>query len=70
MYQKRFLKIAVLNFTLSIHSHRQAWVNSVDYDHVPLNTAFDQGLHCLSLIQQFVDTSTEYTRLVQILVVW
>ena len=32
--------------------------NSVDPDQPPQNAAADQGLHCLSLIQQFLDTST------------
>ena len=32
---------------------RQAWTNSVDPDQTPRNAASDQGLHCLSLIQQF-----------------
>ena len=36
---------------------RQVWVNSADPDQMPQNVASDQGLHCLSLIQQFLDKS-------------
>ena len=35
---------------------RQAWANSVDLDRIPYNAMFDQGLHCLSLIQKFLYT--------------
>ena len=35
----------------------QAWANSIDPDEVPKNVAFYQGLHCLPLIQQFLDTT-------------
>ena len=31
----------------------QTWANSVDPDQTPQNAASDQGLHCLTLIQQF-----------------
>ena len=37
---------------------RQAWVNSVDPDQKLMNLASDQGLHCLPLIQQFLDMLT------------
>ena len=39
--------------TYSTYSDRQAWANSVDPDQTPQNAASDQGLHCLSLTQQF-----------------
>ena len=35
------------------YSKRQAWAISVDPDQTPQNAAFDQGLHCLLLTQQF-----------------
>ena len=31
-------------------SVRQAWANKVDPDQMPQNAAYDQGLHCLPLI--------------------
>ena len=37
---------------------RQTWANSVDPDQTLQNATSDQGLHCLSLIQLFLDTST------------
>ena len=37
---------------------RHAWANNVDPDHMPQNMASDQRLHCLPLIQQFLDTLT------------
>ena len=36
---------------------RRAQANSVDPDEMPQNVASHQGLHCLPLIQQFLDTS-------------
>ena len=36
---------------------RQVWANSVNQDEMPQNAAFHQGLHCLPLIQQFLDTT-------------
>ena len=36
----------------------QRGLDSVDPDQTPQNAASDQGLHCLSFIHQFVDTST------------
>ena len=36
----------------------QAWANCVDPDQMPQNVASDQGLHCLPLIHQILDTST------------
>ena len=36
----------------------QAWANSVDPDETPQNVASHQGLHCLPLIQQFIDTAS------------
>ena len=35
-----------------IYWNRQAWANRVDPDKMLQNVASDQGLHCLSLIQQ------------------
>ena len=32
---------------------RQAWENNVDPEQMPQNVASDQGLLCLTLIQQF-----------------
>ena len=37
----------------SKYSDRQVRANSVDPDQTPQNAASDQGLHCLSFIQQF-----------------
>ena len=36
---------------------RQAWANSADPDQM-LQNASDQGLHCLPLTQQYLDSST------------
>ena len=41
---------------------RQAWANSVDPDQTPQNAASDQGLRCLSLNQQFLETSKSNLR--------
>ena len=38
---------------------RQAWASSVDPDQMPQDVAYDLGLHCLSLIQQSLDTATD-----------
>ena len=35
---------------------RQAWANSVDPYEMPQNAASHQGLYCLLLVQQFLDT--------------
>ena len=37
---------------------RYSGANSVDPDETPQNEASHQGLHCLSLIQQFLDTTS------------
>ena len=37
--------------------YRQAWANTVDPDQTQQDVASDQGLHCLPLILQFVNTS-------------
>ena len=37
---------------------RQAWANGVYPDETPQNVASHQGLDCLSLIQQFLDTTS------------
>ena len=36
---------------------KQVWANSVNPDQMPQNVASDQGLHCLPLVQQILDTS-------------
>ena len=36
----------------------QAWSNSVDPDETPQNAATHQSLHCLPLVQQFLDTTS------------
>ena len=38
--------------------NRYAWASSVASDQMPPDTASDQNLHCLPLIQQFIDTLT------------
>ena len=35
---------------------RQAWANSVDPDEMLQNAVSNQGLHCLPLTQQYLDT--------------
>ena len=37
---------------------RQAWANSVDPDEMPQNAASHQGLLCLRIVQQCLDTIT------------
>ena len=39
----------------SMYSDRQARANSVDPDEMQQNAASHLGLHCLPLIQQFLD---------------
>ena len=41
-----------------MYSDRQAWVNSVDPDLMLQNAESDQDLHCLTIIKQFLDTTT------------
>ena len=41
-----------------MYSDRQAWANSLDPDEMPQNAASHLGLHCLPLIQQFLDTTS------------
>ena len=41
-----------------MYSDRQAWANSADPDEMLQNMATNQGLDCLPLIQQFLDTTT------------
>ena len=41
-----------------MYSDRQAWANSLDPDETPQNAASHLGLHCLPLIQQFLDTTS------------
>ena len=40
-----------------MYSDRQAWANNLDPDETPQNAASHLGLHCLPLIQQFLDTT-------------
>ena len=48
-----FPNLKQLHLTNPKHSERHAWANSADYDLMPQSVASDQGLHCLSLIQQY-----------------
>ena len=41
-----------------MYSDRQASANTVDPDETPQNAASHQGLHCLPLIQQVLDTTS------------
>ena len=43
---------------LTMYSDRHAWANSVDPDETPQNAASHQGLHCLLIVQQFLDTTS------------
>ena len=40
------------------YSNPGLWANCVDPDQTPQNAASDQGLHCLPIIKQFLDSST------------
>ena len=40
-----------------MYSDREALANSVDPEEMPQNVASNQSLHCLPLIQQFLDTT-------------
>ena len=53
-----------MNLYFKYHIYRkysciQAWTNSVDPDQRPQNTVSDQGLNCMLLIQQLLDTETD-----------
>ena len=39
-----------------MYSDSQTWANSVDSDEMPQKATSHQGLHCLPLIMQFLDT--------------
>ena len=41
-----------------MYSDRQAWASSLDPDETPQNAASHLGLHCLPLIQQFLDRTS------------
>ena len=41
-----------------MYSDRQAWANSLDPDETLRNAVSHLGLHCLPLIQQFLDTTS------------
>ena len=56
--------IKLKRYTLYIHiliyckyADRQAWPITVDPDHLLHSMASDQSLHCLPIIQQFLDRS-------------
>ena len=40
-----------------MYMDRQAWAKSVDPDETPQNATSYQGLHCLPITQQFLDTA-------------
>ena len=42
-----------------MYSDGQVGANSVDTDETPLNAASRQGLHCLPLIKQLLDTTLD-----------
>ena len=46
------------NIIYLMYSDGQVWANSVDPDEMPQFVASHQGLHCLSLILQFLDTTS------------
>ena len=50
-----------------MYLERQAYANSVDPDEMPQNVASHLDLHCLLLIQQYLDTTLGSIILVQIL---
>ena len=56
--KKGNLKIDLRYHNNPTYWDRQAYVNSIDPDLMPQNTASDQGLHCLPLIQQALATMT------------
>ena len=41
-----------------MYSDRQSWANTLDPDEMPQKAVSHQGLHCLPLIQQFLDTTS------------
>ena len=45
--------VDLIKLSYFTYSDRQTGENSVDLDQKPQNGAFDQGLYCLSLAQQF-----------------
>ena len=55
----QFLKVYKDYHIYPVYSESQAGTICVDPDQMPQNVASDQGLHCLPLIQQFLDTSTD-----------
>ena len=42
-----------------MYSDKQTWANSIDPNETPQNAASQQGLHCLPLIQQFLDRTSD-----------
>ena len=43
-----------------MYSDRQSWANTVDPDKTLQNAASHQGLHCMPLIQQILDTIQQF----------
>ena len=54
-----YLSINIIYSIYTKYLDRQAGTNSVDPDQMLQNAASDQGLHCLPLIQQFLDKSID-----------
>ena len=50
--------VSVDNLIYRMYLDRQAWANSVDPDETLQIAAFHQGLHYLSLTQQYLDTKS------------
>ena len=46
------LQVLCMYHDNSKHWDSQAWVNNVDTDQILQNTAYDQSLYCLALLQQ------------------
>ena len=44
----------------SMYLDRQAWANSVDPDEMSHSAVSHQGIHCLPIIQQFLESSKMY----------
>ena len=59
-----WLEITIITLSIGTDKPEQ---NSVDPDQMLQNAASDQGLHCLSLIQQIFDPSTSSKMDIEIL---
>ena len=56
--EERFQILSLQEYHINcMYWDRQAWANSVDPDEMLQNAASHQGLNCLPLIQQFLDTT-------------